>query len=54
VRQEERLSILRYVLSQVIHSPLRFLYPVDAAPELTSLAPLHSEAPRGPEEENVS
>jgi site-specific recombinase len=54
VRQEERLSILRYVLSQVIHSPLRFLYPVDAAPELTSLAPLHSEAQRGPEEENVS
>jgi len=37
VKQGERLSILRYVLGQVFRSPLRFLYPVDAAPELTSI-----------------
>lgn len=27
VRREEHLSILRYVLKQVVHSPLRFLFP---------------------------
>jgi site-specific recombinase len=54
VQQHERLSILRYVLAQVVRSPLRFLYPVDAAPELTSIAPLRSEPQRNAEEENVS
>ncbi|GGH02848.1 site-specific recombinase [Silvibacterium dinghuense] len=39
VQQKERLSILRYVLGQAFRSPLRFLYPVDAAPELTTIAP---------------
>jgi site-specific recombinase len=39
VQRSERLSILKYVLGQVVRSPLRFLYPVDAAPELTSIAP---------------
>jgi site-specific recombinase len=54
VGQNERLSILRYVLAQVVSSPLRFLYPVDAAPELTSIAPLKSDAQRNAEEESLS
>lgn len=39
LQRSERLSILKYVLGQAVKSPLRFLYPVDAAPELTSIAP---------------
>ena len=37
VGRKERLSILKYVLGQAVKSPLRFLYPVDAAPEFTSI-----------------
>jgi site-specific recombinase len=51
VRQSERLSILKYVLRQVVISPLRFLYPVDAAPELTSIAPPQREDHSSLEEE---
>lgn len=45
VQRSERVSIFRYVLGQVARSPLRFLYPVDAAPELTSIAPPRVEEP---------
>jgi site-specific recombinase len=41
VQRSERLSILKYVLGQAVKSPLRFLYPVDAAPERTSVVPSH-------------
>jgi site-specific recombinase len=54
VRQSERLSILRYVLGQAVSSPLRFLYPVDAAPELTSIGPPQHDPPQVPEEEGAS
>jgi hypothetical protein len=37
--RRERLSILKYVLGQAVKSPLRFLYPVDVAPEIPSIAP---------------
>lgn len=29
VRREEQLKILKYIFSQVVHSPLRFLFPID-------------------------
>jgi site-specific recombinase len=49
VQRSERLSILKYVLGQAVRSPLRFLYPVDAAPELTSIAPPSVEEQSTPE-----
>jgi site-specific recombinase len=52
--RSERLSILKYVLGQAVSSPLRFLYPVDAAPELTSIAPRRVEEQPPVEEEKVS
>jgi site-specific recombinase len=50
VQRSERLSILRYVLGQVVSSPLRFLYPVDAAPELDSITLSRHEPPPDVEE----
>jgi site-specific recombinase len=48
VGRKERLSILKFVLGQAVKSPLRFLYPVGAALEIPSIAPVrHGE----PEEE---
>ncbi len=54
VGRSERLSILRYVLGQVARSPLRFLYPVDAEPELTLIGQARAEEVAGIEEEKVS
>jgi site-specific recombinase len=54
VGRSERLSILRFVLGQVVSSPLRFLYPVDATPELTSIGPGRVEEEEPAIEEKVS
>ena len=50
VQRSERLSILRFMLGQAVSSPLRFLYPVDAAPELDSISLSRHEPPPDVEE----
>jgi site-specific recombinase len=30
VRHQERLKILKYLLRQIVHSPLRFIIPIDS------------------------
>lgn len=36
VRHDERVSILKYLMKQVLHSPLRFVLPIDKEPSSTA------------------
>jgi site-specific recombinase len=46
VSREERLSLLGYVLKQVVHSPLRFLFPVK--PKAAAEGPVEAVEPSAP------